>query len=303
MNLNLLSRTILLTLMMALTNQVYAQVSSTTELPKSYENSERSNFGVSYFLLSSMLTSQLQKEGTPSLSAYNFLSLNYRLTRDTKLSFRPVFYWNTSGKNKYGDDVVADASIGDAHFVYSDYKMFKDEENEISLSGSYKLYLPTSEISQKIKNYFQLRAEFYLEKRLAVDSSITYMAKPEIHFQSQRAFVDDMNPQFVNAKTTKSGALEQAIEFKQDLNRTYSLKPAVGFKEEWFYGSEENQLNEDHTTTLRSALGLEVRPFRGLNFTVSYENLTKLASQKNGDKIAFFHPDNNSIVMLLNASL
>lgn len=286
-----------------LTNSVHAQMSSTIDMPKAPQGEERSNIGVSYFLLSSMPTYLLQKEGTQSLSAYNFVSLNYRLSRDKKVSFRPVFYWNTSGKNKYGDDVTADASLGDAHFVYSDYSMFKDEENDISLSGSYKLYLPTSQFSQTSKNLFQLRAEFYLDKRFSVDETITYVAKPELHFQSQRAFVDDTNPKFVSTRATRSGAFEHYLELKSDLNRTYSIKPALGFKEDWNYGSQENLLNEDHTTTFRSALGLEVRPARKVNFTVGLENLTRLSSQKNGNKIAFFHPDNNSIVLLLSASL
>ena len=59
-------------------------------------------WSTSFFSFASTMTSQID-QGAASVDSYNYLSLNRRLTQDTKFSLRVPFYYNTAGFNKYGD--------------------------------------------------------------------------------------------------------------------------------------------------------------------------------------------------------
>lgn len=270
---------------------------------KAASSEVKSPFTFSYFMLSSLPKTQLEKEGSPSFSAYNHLSINYKLTKKTRIAFRPVFYWNTAGVNKYGDKVDSDVSLGDAHFVYSDYEMYESEDESVGLSGSIKVYLPTSDFAKKAKSISQIRGEFYLSNRLTANDTLTYVSKPEVHFQSQTAFFDDSNPAFAKVKTTKAGALDHYIEYEHNFSSLFSGVQSMGFKEEWFYASKENNLDSSHRTQFKFSVGGKIYPARGTFAILSLENTTNLERPRDGGKISFFHPDNNSLVLLLNSSI
>lgn len=260
-----------------------------------------------FFSIGSATTQQIDNGGT-GVSAYNYIGLNKRITSETRFSVRIPFIFNTNGLNKYGDYESQKIDLSDVILAYSDYDLTYFGNFEVS--GNFKVYLPTSEYTQKAKTIARIRPEAYVTLPIGRYSYVTYAFKPDYYFQSQTAYYDDTTPtradgSFVTdpRRTNKIASLEHYVELTLDINKYFSSKTSLGFDEDYYYGSAAEGLSGGHATFGTAAVGLEIRPFRGLRFILSVQNKPSLNTSRSVEKVAYFRPRDNSIVLQTNAFL
>lgn len=261
-----------------------------------------SSWGVSFFSIGSLSQRQVETGGS-SYGFNGYLGLNYKISKTQRFSIRPVFNVNSAGLDKKGNKIEQGSSLGDAHLVYSDYEIAS--MGPVGVSTSFKLYLPTSEFSQSIHMIAKFRPETFISYNFGKFSSITWVIKPDFFIQSQTTFEDQKAPLRKDGtyprKTTQFAALEHYLEFNAEVNKYFAVKPSAGFKEDWYNAGGASFLESSHNTSAKLALGFDIRPTRGLSFTLIAENLVKLNDRK--DEVTYFRPEDNSLVLLTNASL
>lgn len=268
----------------------------------------RKYWGVTLFSIASIRNMNNRKaDGPRAVESYNYFGLNYRIDSDTRLSVRIPFLFNTEGYNRFNDKLTSKAEIQDVHVAFSKYDL--GYIGDIDLSGNVKVYMPTSEWSAKSGQIARFRAELYMEYAIGRFSSISYGIKPDLFWQRNRTYVDYSTPRFNDGNfrwdprgTTKQYSLEHFLEGYIDINQYFTIKPRVGFDEDWYYSSETENLEGNHVTRLRSGIGLEVRPFRGWRFTFGIQDETRLAGNR-GKDVAFWEPQNIQYSIMTNGSI
>ncbi|WII71709.1 hypothetical protein QJS83_14665 [Bdellovibrio sp. 22V] len=272
-------------------------------------DSLRKNWNVTLFSIASQANMKPGKTETAGRSqdSYTYFGINYKIDSDRKASLRLPFLFNTAGQNEYGDQVKSEFQLSDIHIAYSMYDL--GYIGDVDISGNAKLYFPTSKYSENSGMITKLRLEAYFEYALGRFSSITYGIKPDFYWQSRTASFNQDIPQFDDGnyvtdprQTNKQYSLMQTIEVVADINKYFSLKPRVGFDEDWYYSSDVEDLEGSHVTKAFYGLGLEIRPMRGLTFTVAMENSAILNSYR-GKDIEFFKPENIQYSLMTNAFL
>lgn len=278
------------------------QTTSLSTTLGSPSDGDSSKWKVSFFSIGSLTQKQVEQGGA-SYGFNGYLALNYKLSRTQRFSLRPVFNVNSTGLDKKGKVVQQGSSLGDAHVVYSDYEIATLGPAEVSTS--FKLYLPTSEFSRSIHTIAKFRPETFVKYELGRFSSVTWVIKPDLFIQSQTTFEDrngePLKDGSYRRKTTQLAALEHYLEFDANMNKYFSIKPSFGFKEDWYHSGGAPFLKSTHNTNAKLGLGVDVRPMRNLSFYLIAENQVKLNNRK--DSLRFFRPEDNSLVLLTNASL
>jgi hypothetical protein len=77
-------------------------------------------------------------------------------------------------------------------------------------------------------------------------------------------------------RTTPKIDIEHGGEFTYDLSHTFALKPNFEFQEKWSNTSVAENKDEYHACTVRTGIGLEIAPNRGMNFTVGIDSTRDL---------------------------
>lgn len=262
-----------------------------------------------FFSIASVTNMRPRKEAKSarSLGSYNYIGINHKLNSDRKVSLRLPFLYQTAGINEHGDQEKQEIQWSDVHVAYSIYDL--GYIGDVDMTGNIKLYLPTSKYSAASNLIAKLRFETYFEYSIGRFSSITYAVKPDIYFQQRTAYFNSEIPQFNDGnyvtdprQTTKQFSLEHYVEVVADLNKYFSLKPKAGFDEDWYHSSAVEELEGRHITKAKFGLGLEVRPVRGLTFTVGMQNEASLNPSR-GKDVAFFLPENTQYSVMTNAFL
>lgn len=291
-----------------------ADVSSSIETPSaktdkasftmSFEEKQSKNWGVSLFSLGSFDQTQVGDSDKQDVFFYNYLSLNYKMNRDMRISVRPAFTLNTGGESR-GRQQALKVRAEDLHFVWSIYNLLEDPQ---SLTFQLKLYIPTKESSIDSGMITRLRPELNYKYYFTRFSFFQYFFKPGFFLQRYTVVQSqDMNPRtgeyYLNA--TRRAELDHFAELVLDINKSFSVKPMVGFEEEWFNASNADGLNrpidERHESVFKAGVGLEWRPMKSVNTTLSLQNRHQIANRR--DAFAFGRPEDNQFVLLTNASL
>jgi hypothetical protein len=261
----------------------------------------------SIYSIANMKPGKDEPDGGRNFGGYNYFSLNYKIDQDRKVSFRLPFTYQTAGYSEYGDYETERGDLQDIFVSMSFYDL--GYIGAIDISGAIKLYAPTSQNSQDSGMISRLRGEFFFDWNFSRFSSLTYVLKPGMYFQGNTAYinsmagVDDYGFYYSDPRsTTKQFELENYLELVADMNQYFALKPRLGFDEEWKYGSVANDIPATHVTKAVAGFGVEIRPARRWNMTLSVQNETILNSYK-GKDIAFWQPENTSLVLLTNLFL
>lgn len=240
-----------------------------------------------------------------SISSYDYLSANYKLDYDQRVSVRLPFYLNTDGTNAYGDKVSSELAMADIHVVYSNYDL--GYIGDVDLSGKVKLYLPTSRRSANSRQVTQVRLEGYADYAITRSILIAYVVKPDIYWQTQTVAINDTVPQYADGTymrdpraTTQQYGLEHYIQLQWTINSIFSLASKTGIDEGWYHSSAAEDIDGSHVTRLRLGLDLWIRPVRGLSFTLGVSNETNLGYARNNDNIRFVEPENTQYSLMTN---
>jgi len=273
-----------------------AQVSNavgTSELKLEESVPASPTWGVSFYSLATAPMTQITE--TPSIFSYNYLALNYKLNKTQRYSLRPVFHYTTSGQNNYGGDVKSDIVLGDAHFVYSDYEIAT--LGPANVSTSFKFYLPTSQSSIDKGMLLKFRPETFISLNVNRYDTLTYAMKPDLFLQSRSSNKDAGGREFM----TNVFVLEHYVEYGASFNRTFTLKPSVGFVDSWSNPTQNPKVPNTHSTDAKLALALDISVMKGLNFSVIAENKFRVTDRR--DDVAVMRPEENSVLLITNASL
>lgn len=261
-----------------------------------YEEIQYNNWGASYFNLSVTEQGAIGKGARPNIFMYQYLSLNYKMSRDNRLFFRPSFGYDTSGVEASGRRVSTQLRTEDFHLGWSTYNWTKEP---IKIDTSMKLYLPTSASSRDKGTILKFRPEVKLTWEFMRYSFVQYVIKPDLYYTRNATFLNDRG----YAQATRQYELEHYVETTLDISRSQSFKFKVGFEEEWQNGSNAEGIKPFHSTDSVIGIGYEIRPFRKFNTTLFWSNFNEVVNTKYKAARRFGHPADNEFVLLTNVSL
>lgn len=255
---------------------------------------------VSFFQLAAVEADRLDDDNTASWFFYNYFSFNYKLSDDERLAVRPVFLLESPGRNKYDDEVSKwNFKWDDWYVSYSKFNLF--EIGPFGTRANVRLYVPTSEASQDNGMITKVHPEFYMETSLGRNTGIELQFKGDYYVNSKRAYILKTQKGDQIRLTNREAELESIIELKYRANRMFHVKPRVGWKDDWYLSSPENNLRSRHKQEFSAGLGVEWRPTDKFNTTIQFSNVTEVYNNKPNFKPSkLWLPENNEIVALTN---
>lgn len=272
-----------------------------------------SSLKYSYFSIGGLTSDQIEKGGG-SFSNYNYIGINYKVSDDRKVALRLPFYFNTAGFDKYGANQVQKIELADVVLASTFYDL--GYIGPVDFSGTVKLGLPTSNYSQMNKMIAFLSMDLFADYTPARYTTLTYLLKPRVYLQSQKAFFDSTTPLRADGayvtdprRTNKIADFEQSLQITRDLSSKYAIRARVGTDETWYYGSDSEALNESHVTSGIAGLAVSASLSRTWMMQVGVENKPKLMPYRNKktnevlEEVAFFRPKDNSYTLQLNGVL
>ena len=256
-----------------------------------------SQLSVTLFSLGGMDKSQFNGS-QPSMSFFdNFISFNYKVTKDFRISARPAFSYSTAGFDNRGNEVTNEMNSRDFSFVARFVHLFDGElPPKFDLANQFRLYLPTSSYSLDSGMIARLRYElegYYYASRTW---KMRYYVKPSYYFQRSTVYLDNSNPKFPNSvRTTPKVDIEHGGEASYKLSKRFAIKPAFEIKETWSNSSEAESKDTYRATKIRTGVGVEFQPNYSMNFT--------LAVQETRDLIATSFAPEPGFVLMTNVVL
>lgn len=254
-------------------SQAEAVTTATTKSTDVLDEKQKNPFGISLFLIGGYTDKQLYSD-KPSFDIFDsYISFSYRVSNDLRFSARPAFGYATDGYNKYGDRTDDRARIRDFSLAATMLNLFEDSMPVMmDLKFQPRLYLPTSEASKDQGIISRFRPELEVRYFLNSQATIRYNLSPSYYFQRNTVYFDNSNPKKPNSlKTTTLADLEQTVELSWNMNKYYSLKPAIGLTDLWSNTSSLNTSREAEQfrkTSLLYGVGVEIRPIKKFSFTV-----------------------------------
>ncbi|MCC7403680.1 MAG: hypothetical protein IT288_04705 [Bdellovibrionales bacterium] len=188
-----------------------------------------SPFSFSYFNWATV-NAKNYREGEGQISTYNFVSVDYRLNYDSKVSFRPVFFISSAGKDFFGEQADAEVALGDAYLQYFHYNLAL-LPGDIGLLGAFRVYLPLSDASKENKLLTRVQARLLFTRQMTRSIELAYHLYPGYYVVAQRGTLNN----FGAAKGNKQADLEQYIELSERVSTQLGFSQRVGFTHEWKY--------------------------------------------------------------------
>ncbi|MFN7728264.1 MAG: hypothetical protein ACK5P7_03835 [Bdellovibrio sp.] len=263
-----------------------------------------SKWGLSYFNFSSGDMEYVNRGGG-SAYIYQYLSFNYKFAPDQRFAIRPAFGTETAGVyDNFGNTRPMSTKLSDLHVTYSNYNL-ASFPNEFDLSGTFYLYAPTSESAQKKKWAARIRSWLILKRTINRNWTVTYNAKPEYFFNTQKAYrnerenTDPAGQKFlsVRADNNKLGELDHYIEVSRYANKWFTPQLSVGWVYEWYQDSKEADSRDLVSETFKIAPSTWINVNRQLRFIVGVENQVNIRRPSEGQFRLFREQDNQYYLM------
>lgn len=181
-------------------------------------------------------------EGAARLETYNYLSFDYRLDWNSKISVRPEFYLSGAGRDFYGDDAEGEAEMGDIYVQYTHnrWALLSSPFGDVGLAGSLRAYYPNSTYAKMQKQLTRLQARMIFQMPLAGGVWMSYHFRPMYLVQTQKAYLNE----FYNPKSNEHYRLEQRLEFSKPFANRWAAHQDIGVEHRHYYESEANGLKE-----------------------------------------------------------
>ncbi|MBK7892510.1 MAG: hypothetical protein IPJ84_17185 [Bdellovibrionales bacterium] len=183
--------------------------------------------------------------GHGSLESYNYLSLEYRLSREEKVFYRPAFLFNFGGSDLRDRDVASKFEWSDGYFGYSSYAL-PWLPFEMDYKTEIRAYLPTSEISQKNGMISRLRGDLKGYVPLTTRSTFLLWFKPDYFIQSRTASTNDRG----FAQGNKHFGYDLSANYYYNATRAIGFGAAVGHEQYWTHASAAENLDVYRTENL-----------------------------------------------------
>ncbi|MCB0361422.1 MAG: hypothetical protein KDD35_01785 [Bdellovibrionales bacterium] len=190
---------------------------------------KKSPFSFNFFNWTTV-DAQAYRQGDARFSSYNFIGIDYRLNYDSKLSFRPVFFLSSSGKNFFGEQVDSEIDLGDPYLQYSHYNLAL-LPGDVGLFGAFRLFLPMSKYSKENKTLARTQLRLIMTKPLARGIELSYHSYPSYAFYARRG----TTTYFGNPKGNEQAELEHFLELNEAVTTQFALSQRAGITHKWFY--------------------------------------------------------------------
>ncbi len=277
-----------------------------------------SKWSNSYFSFSSVGLKQTQ-DGAASISMYNYLAANYKLSKDERINLRPVFMINTAGYDQYKQNQASNIKAGDAIVNYSNYSIAL-LPGEWQWGADLGLVLPTSESSQNKKMIAALKSHSSFEKEYSNDWATVYNLKPYYYFQSQKAYRNEYDKIFddggtqhrIDTGANQIAKLEHYMTVAKYANKYFTPAFDIGFIHQWYYTSDQVRGGSASRNQMKIAPNTEIHVNSRLWFILGVESDVDLNNStldaSSGDtfrwrddrdqSINFFRPENTQYYLL-----
>lgn len=238
--------------------------------PTGFENMGKKRVRLSLFSLGGLDKKQLEKISDEAQSMYffeNYFQLAYKFQKDQRIALRYSFNYSTAGKDRSGKDMTDKADTRDLSILMTFYDLFEDVlPTNMSYKFQPRMYLPTSEKSKaqgqisslELENEFKIFTDRY--------SYIRTWFEPRYYFQKNTTYINLGG----RAAVTDMFQAKHGAEYSHNLGKMFSAAVGFEFDDSWSNASPSNNLFEKHETTVDYRLGLEMRFFKQLKFTLGY---------------------------------
>jgi|GEM_PF-3025469 len=211
---------------------------------------------VGYFNFSSVNMEQLNQTAS-EIFAYNYFAFDYKLSRQSKLSVRPVFEFSTAGADYKGEYQKGNFAIGDSFINYINYKAVRLPWS-LEAEAQWRVYFPTSEGSSRRGMIARFRPWFLLSKRLTHRFEAIIHFEPDYYFESQAASKEPGDRVY----GTKDYGADTHFELAYRVSSRLGLSAKIGDQEQWSHASPANNLNSEwHTEQLEAELSANTTLF------------------------------------------
>lgn len=274
------------------------------------DNSRESNWSMSAFSLTGVKGEGLQNGGT-GFNNYNFVSANYRIDSDSKISLRAPFIYNSAGYDDGGRELVNKEQkmlLGDFIVGYTRYNLAL-LPGDIEVFWEIRGYLPTSKSSDAKKQIGEIRNEFVFSKTLSRNFDLEYWPKFTWSIQTQSVYENEFS-------TPAEPAFSNTKRYELDHWATLWYKMAPGFGLGVFVGGEDNWYNRSKVIEtgrqksnrvsehlIKAGPALRFTLNRNFNFIFNISNKIKLNGYKPQETgtlsdLGQFQPDQTEFVLL-----
>lgn len=247
----------------------------------SFIPSSRSPWALSWFNWANV-NMRNYREGSGRLETYNYLSADYRLNWDSKVSIRPEFYVAGAGKDFFGEEAKGETEMGDiyAQYTHNSIALVPTPIGDMGLSGSARIYYPNSEYAKMQRQITKLQARLMFSMPMGYGLWLTYHFRPTYLVQRQKAYLNE----FFNPKSNEHYRLEQRLEVTKQITSRVALSQQAGVEHRHYYASAPNNLQE--RTDAYLGLSTSVSWFLGaVSFRGGLNYETKLARPGRNDQI------------------
>lgn len=267
-----------------------------------FEELQLANWGASVFSLGVLEQDALDKSKSANLFTYNYVSLNYKMSKKSRISFRPAFSWDTGGVDPRENKVSPMMKAQDFHVAWSRYDWTNDI---VKTDTALKLYLPTSSSSIDTGMIAMIKPEVRFTLDILDYSAIKYSVKPEFYIQRNTSYVTASG--FANA--TKRLEIEHVMDLELDISKHFMSVSRIGFIDTFRNAAtvenfgKTTSLAEGHETEAYAGTGIKWIPNYKFNISAVYTNSAKLVDSSRIVSYSFGRPEDNEIVFLTNISL
>lgn len=256
-----------------------------------FSKKDTGNFGISMYFLGGFDNRQFEYS-KPSFGIFDsYISFDYRVTQDVRVSARPAFAYTTAGHNSYGTEVDDKGSVRDFSFAASFANLFEQNlPSNMDLKFKPRLYLPTGDRSKDEGMIARLRLELESRYYLGRYTHFRFYVKPSYFFQRNTTYWSTSNPNYSSLLTTRMMDSEHGFNFSYNMNKYYSFVTNNYFDETWSNTSDLNgprTANQYRTSELKYNVGVELRPMRGLNMTVSVGRVKDLINTSKEESLQY----------------
>lgn len=244
---------------------------------------QKGNFGITWYFIGGQTLNRDSNELSSFDIFDSYISFNYKINPDFRISARPAFGYALRGTSESGRETNDRARVRDFSFVAAFSNLFQES---LPASTSYRfaprLYLPTSDGSKEEGMIARLRLEQSFRWNFDRYSSLNIYAKPSYFFQRSTTYMTSAG----KIRTTKAADSEHGVEVNYSLSKMFSIVPALNFVESWSNASAANNQSTFRSSVIDYRLGLEVRAMKELSFTVGVQREQDLLAKKD-DEISY----------------
>ncbi len=264
--------------------------------PKStYKAGKWSPWSLSGFSIASIDAEEASQPLPGSVFTYNYISLNYKMSSDRKISFRPAFIYETEGHDRRGRFLKQDVKLADASISFSNYDLALLPGN-VGLSAQARFYFPTSEGSQEKSRAGTLGSWVTLSKPVSVLSDFSYHMKPKYYLNREKTYTRVYPSGWSTIRQNKELSLEHYLEFTHRVTKDFSIQTSLKHYYETYLSSKSDKKDFFYRENAGLAVGFDYNATDKVRFIFIVEQ--KRNAKNPRDSFQLFKEEETSYALL-----